>query len=147
VPPDPTPLPNPHRAIDPRLVGEPVEIAEGRATAALVALPEMAADERGLVHGGFVFGLADYAAMLAVNDPHVVLGSAEVRFSKPVRVGERLTAHAAIEESEGRRSKVRVEVVRDSEAVMAEVVMTGTFTCFMLDRHVLDPVSKGEEPR
>jgi acyl-coenzyme A thioesterase PaaI-like protein len=48
----------------------------------------MAVDDRGLVHGGFVFGLADHAAMLAVNDPNVVLGAASTRFLKPVRVGE-----------------------------------------------------------
>jgi acyl-coenzyme A thioesterase PaaI-like protein len=125
--------PNTHLAIDRRLVGEPVEIGEGRATAALVTLPEMAVDDRGLVHGGFVFGLADHAAMLAVNDPNVVLGGAEVRFSKPVRVGERLTASAVVEQTEGRRSLVRVEVLRDGQAVMA-----GTFSCFTLDRHVLD---------
>ena len=40
-----------------------------RAVAALTTDPEMAADDRGLVHGSFTFGLADYAAMLAVNDP------------------------------------------------------------------------------
>jgi acyl-coenzyme A thioesterase PaaI-like protein len=125
--------PNTHLAIDRRLVGEPVELGAGRATAALVALPEMAADDRGLIHGGFVFGLADYAAMLAVNDPNVVLGGAEVRFSKPVRVGERLAASAVVEQTEGRRSVVRVEVLRDGEVVMA-----GTFSCFTLDRHVLD---------
>jgi acyl-coenzyme A thioesterase PaaI-like protein len=134
--------PNTHRAIDRRLVGEPVEIGEGRATAALVTLPEMAADERGLVHGGFVFGLADYAAMLAVNDPNVVLGGAEVRFSKPVRVGERLAAHAVVEQADGRRSKVHVEVLREGEAVMS-----GTFSCFMLDRHVFDPMIQREERR
>jgi acyl-coenzyme A thioesterase PaaI-like protein len=48
----------------------------------------MVVDAHGLVHGGFVFGLADYAAMLAVNDPNVVLGAAEARFLKPVRRGD-----------------------------------------------------------
>ncbi|HSF38746.1 MAG TPA: hotdog domain-containing protein, partial [Thermoanaerobaculia bacterium] len=81
-------LPATHLAIDRRLVGEPVELGPGTASVALVTVPEMAADERGLVHGGFVFGLADYAAMLAVNHPNVVLGSAETRFLKPVTVGE-----------------------------------------------------------
>jgi acyl-coenzyme A thioesterase PaaI-like protein len=142
VSPDPSIRPNTHLAIDRRLVGEPVEIAAGRAAAALVTQPEMAADARGLVHGGFVFGLADYAAMLAVNDPNVVLGGAEVRFLKPVRVGERLIARAVVEEAERRRSRVRVEVFRD-----ADVVMAGTFSCFTLDRHVLESVAKGEEPR
>jgi hypothetical protein len=35
---------------------------------------------------------------------------------------------------------VKVEVLRDDEAVM-----TGTFTCFTLDRHVLDREEKREE--
>jgi acyl-coenzyme A thioesterase PaaI-like protein len=125
--------PNTHLAIDRRLVGEPLEIGQGTAAAALVTLPEMAADDRGLVHGGFVFGLADYAAMLAVNDPNVVLGGAETRFLKPVTVGEELLARARVEETNGRKSRVVVEVLRDGEVVMA-----GTLTCFILDRHVLD---------
>jgi acyl-coenzyme A thioesterase PaaI-like protein len=122
-----------HLAIDRRLCGQPLETGEGSATVALEALPEMAADERGLVHGGFIFGLADYAAMLAVNDSHVVLGSAEVRFLKPVGVGERLVARATLEETDGRRSRVRVEVLRGGEAVMS-----GTFLCYTLEHHVLD---------
>lgn len=125
--------PNTHLAIDRRLVGEPVEIGEGTAAAALVTIPEMAADHRGLVHGGFVFGLADYAAMLAVNDPNVVLGGAEARFLKPVTVGERLLARARVEETDGRKSRVAVEVLRDGDSVMR-----GTLTAFTLERHVLD---------
>ena len=126
-----------HLAIDRRLCGEPLEIAEGSAAVVLVTLPEMAADDRGLIHGGFVFGLADYAAMLAVNHPNVVLGSAEVRFLKPVAVGERLVAAAGVEESDGRKSRVRVEVRRGEEAVM-----NGTFVCFTLEHHVLDAGGK-----
>ena len=127
-----------HLAIDRRLVGKPLELREGSASVAVTTLPEMAADERGLVHGGFVFGLADYAAMLAVNHPNVVLGSAEVRFLKPVAVGERLVAGANVEETEGRRSRVRVEVRRGEETVMS-----GSFLCFTLERHVLDGGGKG----
>src|SRR5213080_4343011 len=101
-----------HLGLDRRLCGQPLAVEEGSAVVAFEALPEMAADERGLVHGGFVFGLADHAAMLAVNHPNVVLGSAEVRFLKPVAVGEKLEARATVEEADGRKSRVRVEVVR-----------------------------------
>ena len=125
--------PQTHLAIDRRLCGDPLEISEGSAVVVWTALPEMAADERGLVHGGFVFGLADYAAMLAVNHPNVVLGSAEVRFLKPVTVGERLVARAEVEETDGRKSRVLVEVRRGDEAVMS-----GSFRCFTLENHVLD---------
>ncbi|MFL6199415.1 MAG: PaaI family thioesterase [Thermoanaerobaculia bacterium] len=124
--------PNTHPSIDRRLCGEPLELGEGTARVALAALPEMAADARGLVHGGFVFGLADYAAMLAVNHPNVVLAGAEVRFLLPVVVGEQLVAEAWIEKTDGRKSRVKVEVFRDGDTVMS-----GDFRCVTLARHVL----------
>lgn len=116
---------------------------------ALETLPQMAADDAGLVHGGFVFGLADYAAMLAVNHPHVVLAGATVRLHKPVAVGQRLVAEANVAnfagaaETAGRRSQVTVEV-----SCEGAVVMSGTFDCVTLDRHVLAPApgGPGEEP-
>ena len=128
-------IPLTHLGIDPRLVGTPLEIAEGTAVVALVTLPEMAADGLGLVHGGFLFGLADYAAMLAVNHPHVVLGELEVRFLKPVVVGERVVASAVVEETAGKKIRVRVSVRRGEEEVL-----TGSFLCFAPERHVLEGV-------
>ena len=122
-----------HGNIDPGLCGTALETADGRSRVRFTARPDMAVDDRGLVHGGFVFGLADYAAMIAVNDPNVVLGGAEVRFLKPVRVGEELVAEAAVESVAGRKRQVPVTVRRDGEAVLE-----GRFTCFVLDRHVLD---------
>ena len=93
----------------------------------------MAVDERGLVHGGFVFGAADYAAMLAVNDPNVVLGFSEARFIAPVTVGDRVVAAAHTVTTEGRRRDVEVTAhVGDNK------VFEGRFQCFVLERHVLD---------
>lgn len=123
-----------HPRIDPSLCGAPVAVAPGRAEVRLVATPVMAADDHGLCHGGFVFGAADYAAMLAVNDPNVVLGSAAVKFLKPVRVGEAVLARATCTSEHGRKRIVAVEVVREADA---EVVFSGEFVCFVLDRHVL----------
>ncbi len=124
--------PNTHLAIDRALCGEPLRLAPGEAEVRLQTRPDMAADERGLVHGGFVFGLADYAAMLAVNDPNVVLGAAEVRFTRPVTVGEAVVAVAAVETEQGKRREVDVKVVKGEVEVFS-----GRFTCFVLPRHVL----------
>lgn len=121
-----------HLGIDASLCGAPRSLAPGAAEVALTTLPAMAADAEGLVHGGFVFGLADYAAMLAVNHPNVVLGSASSKFLKPVRVGETVVATATRASESGRRHVVAVEVRRGED-----VVFTGEFTCFVLDRHVL----------
>ncbi|WP_428561682.1 MAG: PaaI family thioesterase [Solidesulfovibrio sp. DCME] len=125
--------PNTHPRIAPSLCGTPVALAPGRAVVRLTLGPAMAVDDRGLVHGGFVFGLADYAAMLAVNDPLVVLGAAEVRFTAPTAVGETLEAEAVQDEDAGKKRRVSVTVRRGDKAVF-----TGSFTCFVLQQHVLD---------
>lgn len=121
-----------HQQASPNWVGEALELTPGRASARLVSRPEMAVDERGLVHGSFAFGLADFAAMLAVNDPNVVLGGAETRFLAPVTVGETMTAEAEVTAEEGKKRLVRCVVRTDRP------VFEGTFTCFVLGRHVLD---------
>lgn len=124
---------NTHLRIDPELVGKVTELAEGRAVAELTATARMAADERGLVHGGFTFALADFAAMAAVNDPNVVLGASSVKFLKPVTVGQVMVAEAAVTASEGKK-RLLDAVVR----VNGEKVLEGQLTAFVLPRHVLD---------
>jgi acyl-coenzyme A thioesterase PaaI-like protein len=69
----------------------------------------MSADSKGLVHGGFVFGSADYVAMVAVNDPFVVLGSSTSKFLAPVRVGDVVLLKGKVVEQKGRKHEVLVE--------------------------------------
>ena len=122
-----------HFNIDQALCGKPQLIENGESRVTFTALPEMAADKSGLVHGGFVFGLADYAAMLAVNHPNVVLGSADVKFLKPVQVGETLEARASVQKVDGKKQSVEVVVNQGDK-----IVFSGRFTCFVLDAHILD---------
>jgi len=122
-----------HHRIDRRLCGTPVRLDQGACAVELTLTDEMRADDSGLVHGGFIFGLADYAAMLAVNHPNVVLGKADITFLKPARSGERLRAEARVSSSEGRKRTVAVDVFRDGEKVF-----TGTMLCAVPDRHVLE---------
>jgi uncharacterized protein (TIGR00369 family) len=123
-----------HREISRVLVGVPIKVVDGVvAVAELKATGEMSADSLGLIHGGFTFSLADYAVMLAVNHPYVVLGQAQAKFTAPVRVGETMRAEATVMKIEGRKSEVNVEV-----KVGDRKVFTGTFTCYTLDKHVLD---------
>ncbi|OMH39835.1 hotdog domain-containing protein [Desulfurobacterium indicum] len=124
---------NTHEKINRRLCGEPVKVAENRAEVVLEVTNEMAADEKGLVHGGFIFGLADYAAMLAVNHPNVVLGAATVRFLKPVMVGDKLKAIASVVEARGKKYKVMVKVKK-----VDETVFEGEFIAIVPEKHVLE---------
>ncbi len=121
-----------HEKIDQELCGEPLEVKEGFSRVSMRAIKRMAADDSGLSHGGFIFGLADYAAMIAVNHPNVVLGGANVRFLKPVKTGDVVIAEARVEEASGKKKKVQVTAARGDEKVFE-----GEFTCFVLDKHVL----------
>jgi uncharacterized protein (TIGR00369 family) len=114
------------------LCGKPLALSGGGSRIELRATARMAADQTGLVHGGFIFGLADYAAMLAVNHPNVVLGAADVKFLKPVKVDETVVAQATVQESKGKKQVVAVDAFKGDEKVFE-----GTFTCFVLEKHVL----------
>jgi len=123
---------NTHHLINPKLCGNPTNVGEGFARVEMAATDAMAADATGLVHGGFIFGMADYSAMLAVNDPNVVLGAAEVTFLKPVAVRETVVAEARVSDKKGKKQTVDVSVQRNGEKVF-----TGVFTCFVLEKHVM----------
>ena len=92
----------------------------------------MIADETGLIHGGFVFSLADFAAMLAVNHPNVVLGGANVKFLKPIVLGDELIAEGNVLRKAGKKLIVKVEVKKNNE-----VVFQGEFVCSVPEKHVL----------
>ncbi|MGF1467232.1 MAG: hotdog domain-containing protein [Sandaracinaceae bacterium] len=128
------PEPRTHLRLDRELVGDLLHLEEGLASVRCTTTARMAADDEGLVHGGFVFGIADHAAMLAVNDPHVVLGSADIRFLAPVRVGDEVEAVARRTIQRGKKHVLEVEVrVGDTP------VLSGTLTAFVLASHVLTP--------
>ncbi len=122
-----------HTKINDTLCGKAVSLEKDFSRVELVTTGEMAVDIPGLVHGGFIFGLADYAAMIAVNHPNVVLGAANVKFIKPVRAGEVVVAEAKVELSEGIKQVVKVTVKH-----IDKICFKGEFTCFILDKHVLD---------
>jgi uncharacterized protein (TIGR00369 family) len=122
-----------HQTINRALCGTPIEQGEGFCRIELLTSDRMTVDDHHLVHGGFVFGLADHAAMLAVNDPNVVLGSASVKFLKPVQPNQMLIAEAHVNTVEGKKQNVHVKIMRQTD-----IVFDGNFVCFVLNKHVLD---------
>jgi len=121
-----------HKLASKEWVGEVVEVGDNYAVVKLKTREEMKVDEFGLVHGGFTFGAADLAAMLAVNEETVVLYKAEVRFTAPVKVGEEIVAKAKVVEADGRKRKVEVEAWTDKK------VLEGVMFCYVPERHVLE---------
>jgi uncharacterized protein (TIGR00369 family) len=126
-----------HKMINKVLCGIPIELKEGYSKVKLKLISEMIVDKTGLIHGGFVFSLADYAAMLAINHPNIILGGANVRFVKPVLVDETLIAEANYIEKKGKKQVVDVFVKRNDE-----IIFTGDFICFSPDHHITEGGAK-----
>ncbi len=121
-----------HQRIDQSLCGTLLELKDGYAKVELETTREMAVDEMGLVHGGFTFAAADFAAMAAVNDPNVVLVSSDCRFLSPVKVGDRVVFTAQELYKESRKRKIHV--IGTFEDIK---VFEGDFMAVVLERHVL----------
>jgi len=122
---------NTHQRINKELCGHVVELSEGYAKVELLTTREMAVDHMGLVHGGFTFGAADFAAMAAINDPNVVLISSECRFLSPVKVGDTVVFEAKERYHESK--KRRIHVIGKFKDIK---VFEGNFLAVVLDRHV-----------
>ncbi len=123
-----------HQEVDEELCGRLIYLEDGEARVWLHTSQRMRADEYGLIHGGFLFGAADYAAMAVVNDPNVVLATAQIKFLAPVRKGKSVLFIAKLEASKGKRQ--RVKVIGELEG---RRVFEGSFDAFVLSRHVLEP--------
>jgi len=117
-----------HAAIDQALCGSVTSLGPGRSTVEMETTPAMTVDEHGLIHGGFIFGLADHAAMVAINEPTVVLTAASVRFLRPATAGDTLAATA----------RADGDTVHVTVACGEVVIMSGEFSVRVLERHVLD---------
>jgi acyl-coenzyme A thioesterase PaaI-like protein len=112
--------------------GQLVELKEDYAKVILETTEEMAVDEEGLVHGGFTFSAADFCAMATVNKPYVVLVRSQSEFMAPIKVGEIVEFESEVLMKEKR--KVEVKVIGKLNDIK---VFEGTFSCVILDKHVL----------
>ena len=122
-----------HSKIEQSLSGVPKALRENYAEVELHTTEIMASDEKGLVHGGFLFSAADYTAMLAVNHPNVVLAKAQVKFLSPVRVGEKVKFSGSVVHREGNKFSVKVEGMKGEVKVFY-----GEFLCVVTEKHVLE---------
>ena len=123
---------NTHLNINTPLCGKVTKLHKNYAEVLLHTTQQMVADEQGLVHGGFIFGAADYAAMSAVNDPLVVLGASSSKFTAPVKVGDAVLCKATVVSQKGKKREVEVQAFVDEK-----LVFEGSFITFVLDKHVL----------
>ncbi len=121
-----------HEKINRDLNGEILKHESGYVETRLTTIADMLADDVGLIHGGFIFGAADYAAMVAVNEKNVVLVASDCQFLSPVKFHDEVNFVAKVRHKEGRKRNVHVE-----GHVLDIKVFEGEFKTVVTDRHVL----------
>lgn len=123
---------NTHTKINRELCGNLEKLENGYVELSLITTREMVADDLGLVHGGFVFGAADFAAMAAVNEKNVVLVASSCQFLSPVKFGDVVHFSAKLRHREGKKRNVHVEAF-----VLDIKVFEGEFKTVVTDNHIL----------
>jgi len=123
---------NTHERINQDLNGEVIVMEAGYVEVRLTTTSEMVADDIGLIHGGFIFSAADYAAMLAVNERNVVLVGSDCQFLSPVKFHDVVDVIARVRHKEGRKRNVHVEAF-----VLEIKVCEGEFKTVVTEKHIL----------
>ncbi|WP_428737174.1 PaaI family thioesterase [Sulfurimonas sp.] len=121
-----------HERINQEFCGDIVTLEDGYVELRLVTTIDMLADNVGLIHGGFIFSSADYAAMLAVNERNVVLVAADTQFLSPVKLHDEVNIVARVRHKEGRKRNVHV-----TAHVLDVKVFEGEFKTVITEKHVL----------
>ena len=97
---------------------EIIEVKAGRATLAMTVKPHMVNGQR-IVHGGFVFLLADSAFAFACNshNERAVAAQCNISFIRPGKLGDRLVATAHEISRTGRSGIYDVRVTVNETAI------------------------------
>ena len=121
-----------HLKIKSTLVGNLVAMSKNSSKVVLQTTHDMSVDEFGLIHSGFLFGSAEYAAVAAVNEPNVVVIGCRSKFFAPAKVGDLITF-----EAKGRFEDARKREIKVIGMINEIKVFEGLFQAVLLERHIL----------
>lgn len=111
------------------IVGELIDISLGvRGISILETSEDMVFERSKVVRGHYIFAQADSLAIALVDADVVLTGLANIKFKRPVTVGEKLVAKGEVIRRKGNHHVVLVET-----KVGAEKVFRGKFVVFALD--------------
>ena len=91
------------------IVGELIELYRNKAVVRFRPNERMIMDESKMIHAGFVFNAASFAAMAAINKKYSVLIASDVKFLAPIELGHEITFKAQAIQSDTKKCEVKVE--------------------------------------
>lgn len=121
-----------HLGLNKAYGGDIVSLKKGHAKVEFSTSKEMSVDPLHMVHNGFIFGSASYAAILAVNEPNVVIAEAHVRFLSAVTIGKKIVFEATSSHTTTRSRDIKVKGMQGDIKIFE-----GDFKTVILDRHPL----------
>lgn len=121
-----------HYSINQNLVGVLDELSEGYAKVFFTATEDMVVDKRGMIHTGFIFGSANFAAMAAINAPTAVLAVSKTNFLAPLSVNDEAYFEATALQKDTRKRNIMVVGYYNNIKFFE-----GEFTVVVLDHHPL----------
>jgi acyl-CoA thioesterase len=122
-----------YNLISQSLCGTVEELRDGYARIKLIANDEMAVDKKGLIHSGFVFAAANFAAVAAVNKANVILAVAQCNFLAPLKVEDEVIFEATTQQLTARKRTITVIGTMNNIKVFV-----GDFSVVITDKHVLN---------
>ena len=95
--------------MSPNIVGELLELYRNKAVVKFTPNERMTMNEGKMIHAGFVFNSASFAAMAAINKKYSVLIAADVKFLAPIELGHEVIFKAEAIQSDTKKCEVKVE--------------------------------------
>ncbi|MDQ7793712.1 MAG: transcription factor FapR [bacterium] len=124
------------------IVGELLDVQLGQSgLSVLETTSDMAFERTGVVRGHHIFAQADSLAIALVDADTVLTGLANVKYRRPVRVGEKLVAKAEVLRRKGNKFVVLV-----TTRVARENVFRGKFVVFALNAGDTEIRPEGDGP-
>ncbi len=121
-----------HNRINGELCGRIVELKPGYSKVSLKTTTEMIADDKELIHSGFLFCAASFAAVACVNDPYAFLLSSEITFLSPAKNKDMIIFEAYEKYQNGRKREIEVKGFLDEIKILK-----GSFTILIFEEHIL----------
>ncbi|WP_156928228.1 hotdog domain-containing protein [Sulfurospirillum arcachonense] len=120
-----------HGKIKSNLCGTIISLEAGYSKTTLLTTKEMIVDELGLIHSGFIFGAADYAAAVAVNEPNVVIIGSRSKFLAPAKLDDLVEFEAKAKFEDSRKREIKVM------GFINEIkIYEGIFHAIVLEQHI-----------
>ncbi len=120
-----------HSKIRSNLCGTIIKLDTGYSKTTLQTTKEMVLDDLGLIHSGFVFGAADYAAAVAVNEPNVVIIGSRSKFLAPAKIDDLIEFEAKAKFEDSRKREIKV-----SGFINEVKIYEGVFQAIVLEQHI-----------